>query len=67
MINKEKTVTGSRNVTRAEIRQTLELVADGRVPVHVGASYPLEELNDALQAIKDNSVFGRIVIDVSAE
>ena len=66
-INKEKTVTGSRNVTRAEIRQTLELVADGRVPVHVGAAFALEELDAAFQAIADNAVFGRIVIDVSAE
>lgn len=66
LISKEKTITGSRNVTRAEIAQTLDLVAEGRVPVHVGASFPLEQLNDAFQAIADNAVFGRVVIDVSS-
>lgn len=67
MINKEKTVTGTRNVTRAEICRSLELVADRRVPVHVGASYPLEQLPEAFDAIRDNRVFGRIVVDVAPE
>lgn len=64
MIDKEKTVTGTRNVTRAEIGQALELVAEGRVDVHVGGSFPLEELDAAFAAIAGNSVYGRIVIDV---
>ena len=67
MINKEKTVTGSRNVTRAEIRETLELVADSRVSVHVGASFGLEQLEEAFTAIRENTVFGRIVVDVAPE
>jgi propanol-preferring alcohol dehydrogenase len=67
MINKEKVVMGSRNVTRAEIAQSLELVGSGRVAVHVGATYPLERLGEAFDAIARNSVFGRIVIDVNEE
>jgi propanol-preferring alcohol dehydrogenase len=67
MINKEKAIVASRNVTRAEIRETLELVAEGRVPVHVGASYPLERLSEAFEAIAANAVFGRIVIDITDE
>jgi D-arabinose 1-dehydrogenase-like Zn-dependent alcohol dehydrogenase len=67
MIYKEKTVTGARNVNRAEIAASLELVATGRVAVHVGATYPLERLGDAFDAIAANSVFGRILIDVNAD
>ena len=67
MIYKEKVVMGSRNVTRAEIAQSLELVGSGRVAVHVGATYPLERLGEAFDAIASNSVFGRIVIDVNEE
>lgn len=67
MIDKEKSVMASRNVTRAEIERTLDLVAAGRVPVHIGASYPLERLDDAFAAIAGNEVFGRIVVDVAEE
>jgi propanol-preferring alcohol dehydrogenase len=67
MITKEKSVMGSRNVNRAEIAASLDLVASGRVSVHVGASYPLERIDEAFDAIAANSVFGRIVIDVNEE
>jgi len=67
MITKEKSILGSRNVTRAEIAETLELVASGKVATHVGASFPLERLEDAFEAIAANTVFGRIVVDVSDE
>lgn len=67
MIVNEKSIIGSRNTTRAEIGDALALVADGVVPTHIGASFPLAELQDAFDAIRDNSVFGRIVIDVSDE
>ena len=67
MIYNEKVVTGARNVNRAEITESLELVASGRVAVHVGATYPLERLNEAFDAIAANSVFGRILIDVNSD
>jgi D-arabinose 1-dehydrogenase-like Zn-dependent alcohol dehydrogenase len=67
MINKEKTITGSRNVTRAEIGDSLALVAEGRVAVHVGATYELEQLDQVFDAIARNAVFGRILVEVGSE
>lgn len=63
----EKTITGTRNTTRAEIAQSLDLLDKGAVGVHIGMSFSLEELEQAFQAIRDNTVFGRIVIEVAEE
>ena len=61
----ELVVTGTRYATRAEIAQTMELVRLGRVVPVVGATYPLEQLNDALAAAREERVFGRIIIEVA--
>lgn len=63
----ERTVTGTRYATRAEIAQTMELVRLGRVRPIVGAVLPLEQLNQALALAHAQDVFGRIVLDVSDE
>lgn len=61
----ELVVAGTRYATRAEISQTMDLVRRGRVVPIVGATYPLESLNEALDAAKGEKVFGRIIIDVA--
>jgi D-arabinose 1-dehydrogenase-like Zn-dependent alcohol dehydrogenase len=61
----ELVVAGTRYATRAEIAQTMELVRLGRVVPVVGATYPLEQLNDALAAARNELVFGRIIIEVA--
>lgn len=63
----EKTITGTRNTTRAEIEQSLVLLDRGAVQVHIGRAYPLKDLNEAFEAIRSNAVFGRLVIDVAEE
>ncbi len=61
----ERTIMGTRYCNRAEIAASLDLVAAGRVGVTIGRRFPLAQVNDAFAAIRANSVFGRIVIDVA--
>jgi NADPH:quinone reductase-like Zn-dependent oxidoreductase len=39
------------------------LVRDGKVKPVIGASFPLAQAEEALEAIRHNQVFGRILID----
>ncbi len=63
LINKELTIMGTRYATRAEIAHSLQLVRDGKVKPMIGASFPLAQAEDALEAIRRNQVFGRVLID----
>ena len=63
LINKEVTITGTRYATRAEIAHSLQLVRDGSVKPIIGASFPLAQAEDALEAIRHNRIFGRVLID----
>jgi len=63
LINKEVTITGTRYASRAEIAHSLQLVRDGSVQPVIGASFPLAQAEDALEAIRHNQVFGRVLID----
>ncbi|HET8844127.1 MAG TPA: zinc-binding dehydrogenase, partial [Ktedonobacteraceae bacterium] len=65
LVNKEISILGTRYATRAEIARSLELVRDGRVQPVIGATFPLVQAEDALLAIRQNRVFGRILIDCS--
>jgi len=67
MIDGERAILGTRYASRSDIARALELVARGRVRVHIGARFPLERLGDAFAAIQGSEVFGRIVIDVAQE
>jgi propanol-preferring alcohol dehydrogenase len=67
LIVDETVVTGSRYATRAEIAASLDLIADGRVRPVIGARYPLERANEAIEAIVGNEVFGRAVVTVAPE
>ncbi|GAC1700835.1 MAG: zinc-dependent alcohol dehydrogenase family protein [Ktedonobacteraceae bacterium] len=66
LINKEITIMGTRYATRAEIIQSLNLVRDGKVKPIIGASFTLGQAEDALAAIRQNQVFGRVLIDCTA-
>ncbi len=63
LVNKELNIVGTRYATRAEIARALDLVRDGKVTPIIGASYPLEQAEEALEAIRQNRIFGRILID----
>lgn len=63
LVNKEISILGTRYATRAEISHSLELVRAGKVSPVIGATFPLAQAEEALSAIRQNRVFGRIVID----
>jgi D-arabinose 1-dehydrogenase-like Zn-dependent alcohol dehydrogenase len=67
LVLKELVVTGTRYATRAEIAESLDLVASGAVRCVVGARFPLDKVQDAFDAITGNEVFGRILIDVTED
>jgi propanol-preferring alcohol dehydrogenase len=66
LVNKEISIMGTRYATRAEIARSLELVRDGKVRPVIGASFPLEQAEEALEAIRRNQVFGRALIDCAS-
>jgi D-arabinose 1-dehydrogenase-like Zn-dependent alcohol dehydrogenase len=67
LIVDEIVVTGSRYATRAEIKASLELIAAGRIRPVIGARFPLERANEAMDAITRNRVFGRALVTVACE
>jgi len=50
-------------VNKEEIARALDLVRDGKVKPVIGASFPLAQAEEALEAIRNNQVFGRVLID----
>jgi D-arabinose 1-dehydrogenase-like Zn-dependent alcohol dehydrogenase len=58
----EVSITGSRSSTRKELREALQLVADGRVRPIIGRELPLEDVNDALDELRAGKVIGRPVV-----
>jgi propanol-preferring alcohol dehydrogenase len=59
------TVTGSRYVTRRELRRAFELVARGLVRPIVAEEVSLERANDALAMVRDDRVTGRVVVRIA--
>src|SRR5579864_472785 len=59
------TVTGSRYVTRRELRRAFDLVARGLVRPVVADEVPLERANDALAMVREDRVTGRVVVRVA--
>lgn len=57
----EKTVVGSVLGTRQQMREVLELAAQGKVRAHC-EQFPLEEANEALLRLKQGRVRGRAVL-----
>jgi D-arabinose 1-dehydrogenase-like Zn-dependent alcohol dehydrogenase len=65
VILKEIAVTGTRYATRAEISRSLDLVRRGAVRTVIGASFPLASTEEAFEAIRNNEIFGRVLVDVA--
>jgi D-arabinose 1-dehydrogenase-like Zn-dependent alcohol dehydrogenase len=60
------TVTGSRYVTRRELRRAFDLVARGLVRPVVAQELPLERANEALAMVREDRVTGRVVVRVAS-
>ena len=62
---RELDVLGTRVSTRQELEEVIRWVQRGQLRPVVDRSYPLEQANEALQAVADGTVFGRAVLDIS--
>jgi len=58
----EQVVTASVGCTLAELRRSVELVADGRVRTVVDRTLPLEGFQDGLDALQRGALVGRAVL-----
>ncbi len=56
---KEVILTGCRYNTKEEFNKSLELVRAGKIEPVISFSFPLSEVNDVLDQIEQNKVFGR--------
>ena len=60
---KELEIIGSRNGTRQDMVEAVALLESGIVKPRIAARFPLEQVNDALQATRSGSA-GRVVVVV---
>ena len=58
-------VVGSRYMQRHELHKAISLVASGAVQTVIDSVRPLEEANDAIEAMERGEVVGRAVLDVT--
>jgi D-arabinose 1-dehydrogenase-like Zn-dependent alcohol dehydrogenase len=61
----EVELVGSRYVGLDELERAVRLVADGRVKPVIDRVLPLERANEALTALEQGDVVGRVVLDVA--
>lgn len=62
MIANEWEILGSRNVTKQELAQVVDLVASGRIRPIVMGTYPLEEAEALHQRLRAGEIRGRAVL-----
>jgi D-arabinose 1-dehydrogenase-like Zn-dependent alcohol dehydrogenase len=65
LLNKEQDILGSRYVTRAEVLESLDLVARGEVFPLVTVLRPLEEAEAVHELVERGEVIGRAVLQVA--
>jgi len=61
----EVELVGSRYVALDELDRAVRLVADGRIKPVIDRVLPLDRANEALTALEDGDVVGRVVLDVA--
>jgi len=63
MIANEWEILGSRNVTKRELAEVVNLVAAGKVKPIVTGTYPLEEAETLHQKLRRQEIIGRVVLE----
>jgi D-arabinose 1-dehydrogenase-like Zn-dependent alcohol dehydrogenase len=61
----EVELVGSRYVRLDELQRAIQLVADGRVQIVIDEVKPLAQAGEALAALREGGVVGRLVVDVT--
>ena len=62
LVIKEKEVLGIRGSNRKDLEEALQLVVEGKITPFVSAHYALDQINEALQALRESRSLGRSVI-----
>ena len=62
LVYDEVSIMGSRSSTREDLQQIVGLVAAGRITPVIGQRLALDDVNDALDALRGGSVIGRPVV-----
>ena len=63
IIFRDAQILGSSGVSRATVRQVVEMVAQGLVKPMVGRNLPLEQVDTAFELLASRSVLGRVLLD----
>ena len=63
MIANEWEILGSRNVSKRELSEVVELVAAGRIKPIVTGTYPLEEAEAIHRRLRRQEIIGRVVLE----
>jgi len=63
MIANEWEILGSRNVTKRELAEVVNLVAAGKVKPIVTGTYPLEDAEALHQKLRKQEIIGRVVLE----
>lgn len=62
LVIKEKEVLGLRGSTRQDLRECIELVEKGEIIPYVSSTYSLEQINEALDSLRNCRSLGRSAI-----
>ncbi len=63
MIANEWEILGSRNVSKRELAEVVNLVAGGRIRPVVTGTYPLEQAETIHQRLRAGEILGRVVLE----
>ena len=63
MIANEWEILGSRNASKRELVEVVNLVAEGRIKPIVTGMYPLEEAEALHQRLRNQEIIGRVVLE----
>lgn len=63
--NKQINILGCYGGTIADLKEVIELIEKGIIKPMIDSVYPLDKLPDALRKLRDQKVFGKILIKVS--
>jgi propanol-preferring alcohol dehydrogenase len=62
MVLSEARVVGSRTSSKQDLVEAIRLVEEGKITPVVSQRYSLEEVNEALDALRRGQAVGRIVV-----
>ena len=62
MVLSEKRIVGSRTSSKQDLVDVIRLVEEGRITPVVSRRYRLEEVNEALEALRRGEAMGRIIV-----